>query len=315
MSRPIAHGGWPPSWPATTASKTARLATPSSRGDGGDRLLAGLAGASRGATRAASVGVGRARGGSPSPGHDDVISPRTSPAAHPASSPSGPRTHLFVGLGEFAAHRGRGGRRRTPRPGRPASRPVGAAPRRTPSCAARRPARASSRGARRPCAAGSLRSRTGRRAARRPPARRAPPTVRAARSPRCRSATARPTSRYPGSDTDGIPASVTTSTSSPARSASSSSGTRRGSLASKNDTTRPTGSTPRSAHSRRNRRVSSAAITAAGERRRAAGPTRRRGCPSGRRGQHDPSGLRRARLSGHRSDRDARRRTHRGSAL
>ncbi len=98
------------------------------------------------------------------------------------------------------------------------------------------------------------------------------------------SAIAATTSRYPGSDTDGMPASVTTRTSSPPRSTSSSAGTRRCSLPSKNDTIRPAGVTSRSWHSRRSRRVSSAAMTGASaraaRRRDEASPARPSGLPA-----------------------------------
>ena len=71
------------------------------------------------------------------------------------------------------------------------------------------------------------------------------------------------TSRYPGSDTLGIPASVTSSTRSPASIASTSDGVRAVSLPSKYETTRPVTVTPSSRVSRPSRRVSSAATTSA----------------------------------------------------
>ena len=89
---------------------------------------------------------------------------------------------------------------------------AGRAPRRAPRCAPRR-RRASSRRRRSvPDGEGSLRNRTGRRAARSPPR---PPAPRSAPGRRSRwrpPATAAATSRLPGSDTSGVPASLTTAT-------------------------------------------------------------------------------------------------------
>ena len=71
------------------------------------------------------------------------------------------------------------------------------------------------------------------------------------------------TSEYPGSETAGIPASVTTATVSPARTRSMSCGTRPASLCSKKLITRPPMVTPRAVDSDRRRRVSSAATMSA----------------------------------------------------
>ena len=71
------------------------------------------------------------------------------------------------------------------------------------------------------------------------------------------------TSRNPGSETDGMPASVTTSTRAPAPRARTSSAVRAASLPSKYDTTRAFVVTSSRSSSRRSRRVSSAAITSA----------------------------------------------------
>ena len=77
------------------------------------------------------------------------------------------------------------------------------------------------------------------------------------------SRTAAWTSRYPGSETEGMPASETTRTRRPARAASSSSAARSRSLCSWKAMTRPRGSTSRRWARDRSRRVSSAAMRSA----------------------------------------------------
>ena len=119
-------------------------AEPGGRGDVGAHVLEPLARrhpladgrAARPSRSAADLGA---------PATTTVISPRT-PVGGPLGQLGQPAAaDLLVGLGQLAADRRPPVGARTPRPSRPASRRAGAAPRRTPSCGARRPAPRSAR--------------------------------------------------------------------------------------------------------------------------------------------------------------------------
>ena len=99
----------------------------------------------------------------------------------PAASASGATPDLLVELGQLPGHGHRPGRPAGVGPGRPGWRPGGPAPRTAPWSGARRPGGQGRSGAPGPTGAGSPRSRIGRWGVRCPPARPAPPTVRAPR--------------------------------------------------------------------------------------------------------------------------------------
>src|SRR5262249_35570898 len=210
---------------ATTASKTSRLGTPCAAATEAIASLRDWPPASRSETSAASAAASGAVLTTDAPPTTSVSSPRTSPAAHVASSPRPPRrtcSYFLVSSRHTAA-------------GRAAPNALAISD----SVAASR-CGASKNTSVRGSAANEARVR------RRSPARRgrkpskqnrstgSPDTASAAVTAdgpgstvtSMPSAMAATTRRYPGSDTDGIPASVTTSTSSPARNAESSDGSR-----------------------------------------------------------------------------------------
>ena len=260
-------------------------------GDRGDRVLAGQAGLlARGdRARPARPGV-RSTAAGAAPATTRVISPRTSPAAaHSASVGQRAALHLFIGLGQLAAHRGRPvGAERGGQIGQRRGQPVRRLEEDQRARLAGQPGQRAG-GARRPCAAGTPRSRTGRPAAPTRPAPRAPRTGRAAPSPR-----ARPRPRPPPAGSPGQTPTACRRRSPPARPrrlAARRAAAAAGPPRSPRRTTPParTGARPRSAHSRCSRRVSSAAITGGRlERRpqpgRGVGRVAQRG-----RGQHHPS--------------------------
>src|SRR3954469_24146203 len=248
---------------ATTASKTTLLGIPASTATAAIASLRRSPASSRTRTlRTSSASPISSAPFSGAPSTTTVISPRTPSAAHSARKPSSPRltsSYVFVSSRHTAARRS------------------------VPNTSAIAPSVSSSR-----CGASkytSVRrsSATSRsRESRSPPLRGRNPSkqnrstgspdsasaVRTADGPgtavtRTSFSTPAATSRYPGSDTDGIPASVTSNTRAPPRSSSTSSGVRAASLPSKYDTIRPLGVTPSPWVSRRSRRVSSAATTSA----------------------------------------------------
>ena len=248
-----------------TAAYTVFFGTPASSATCGDRVLAGQAGLLALATSAASSGrrvldrLGRRAGD-----HQGDL------AAHLAGrGPLGqlgqrPALHLFIGLGQLAAHRGRPvGPERARQIGQRLGQPVRrleedqrarlvgqlgrAARRRSPALRGRNPSKQNrSTGSPDTASAASTADGPGQHA-----------------SPR-----ARPRPRPPPAGSPGPTPTASRRRSPPARPgrraaprAAAAPGPPR--CASKNDTTRPDGRTPRSAHSRCSRRVSSAAITGA----------------------------------------------------
>ncbi len=121
--------------------------------------------------------------------------------------------HLLVQLGQLARHRRRPVRRRSAPPGPAAGRRCGPAPRsRSWSRARSRSARAARR-ASSPSSAGSRGRGSGRRGTPRPRAPPAPPRAPGSARPARPRACARSATNAPGSDTPGVPASVTYATS------------------------------------------------------------------------------------------------------
>ena len=151
-----------------TASYTTRLGTPDRRATSTMACLRGTPSASSSATRAARVAGSVDRLGRGRTLDDDRHLATDTRLGPPGQLGQRAAAYLLVGLGQLTAHGSAAigpehlGHRDQ------ASRGCGAATRRTPSCARpRRPPRAVGR-APPPCAAGTPRSRTGRRAARTP---------------------------------------------------------------------------------------------------------------------------------------------------